>query len=55
MDDHDGVLGLSDVDAAHLERARHVRLPVRAVEQRHCAEALESEKRIRLDIGFSAT
>lgn len=37
----DGVLRLRHVDAAHLERARDVRLPVRAVEQRHGAEALE--------------
>lgn len=43
MDGDDGVLRLRDVNAAHFERPRDVRLPVRAVEQRHCAEALEFE------------
>lgn len=46
VDEDDGVLGLRDVDAAHLEGARHVGLPVRAVEQCHCAETLEKGRRL---------
>lgn len=45
MDGDDGVLSLGDVDAPHLERARHVSLPVRAVKQCHCAEALELKEK----------
>lgn len=41
MDQYDGVLRLGDVNATHLQRARDVGLPVRAVEQRHCAETLQ--------------
>lgn len=41
LDGDDGILCFRDVDAAQLERARYVRLPVRAVEQRHCAETLQ--------------
>lgn len=45
MYDDDGVLRFGDVYTAHLQRARHVGLPVGAVEQRHRAEALEVTKR----------
>lgn len=41
LDDDDGVLRLRHVDATQLERARHVRLPVRAVEECHRAETLQ--------------
>lgn len=41
MDRNDGVLRLCYVDLAHAQSTRHISLPVRAVEQRHCAEALQ--------------
>lgn len=38
---NDGVLGLGDVNTTEFERTSDVRLPVRAVEEGHCAETLQ--------------
>lgn len=47
LDDHDRDLGLGHVHLAEAQRARHVRLPVRAVEEGHRAETLNKGQNIQ--------